>query len=289
MVMTQAKVDWLTLTKKGKVAGVEYVENYREALLVAREIFYGFGITDSDIKPVRSEGFYPWVFGFESRSETVGVPSDLLVQGVRYIAPGQAHNDYARTQTVIEIARDQGWTFTRVDVAFDVFGETLDYEELTAVVKLFYPRKKRSVNHKRGTEGDTLYIGSGSSDNYCRIYDKGAQQRSARPWHRVELQIRGDTAKALGRMRGDLLTNGTSHMAAWLGEIPHWIITDVRSWAQHNPERVQPLHVAQTDRAVWFNNTVMKAMYTWAQAEPDEARRWHESVSRMLDILKNRE
>lgn len=283
------KIDWLTLTKKTGEFGRDEVENSQQAFGVARKVFDHFGIEGGSMFPVRAEGFYPWVYALEGNAATVGVSTNLLTQGVRLILSGSCHKSYGETSGWVEIARDTGWSFTRVDVACDVTGKAVDFEELEAVVKLFYPKKKRSVTHVRGVNGDTLYIGSGSSDNYARIYDKAAQQRTPRAWVRMELQIRGHTAKALGRMPGDLLTNAASHMVAWAGDIPHWFIKDVASWVHHDPERVQPIRLALSDRAVWFDNVVLKSMMTWFKTEPEQADAWVDKVSRLLDILREQE
>lgn len=283
--VVQAKIDWLTLTKKDRFNGRTEVENSIQAFGVAREIFDHFGIEGGRLLPIRSEGFYPWVYGLEGSQATIGVSADLLKQGVRLILPGQAHSSYGKTQGWVEIARDTGWSFTRIDVACDITGKVVDYEQLERVVKGFYPRKKRAVTHHRGVRGDTVYIGSGASDNYCRFYDKGAQQDSPKPWCRAELQIRGDTAKALGRTSGDLVRAAMRHFAAWLGDIPHYAPNCVITWVMDDPERIVPIRETKTDRAIWFDGVVLKAFMNWYADEPEAARSWHSKVETLIYIV----
>jgi DNA relaxase NicK len=94
-----------------------------------------------------------------------------------------------------------GSRLTRIDLAFDLHDTGLSISEQYESLKRGNAKAATSkANLIVGvTGGTTLYIGSRQSDKFLRIYDKAAEQEIPGDWVRVELEIKGDTAQALGK------------------------------------------------------------------------------------------
>lgn len=52
--------------------------------------------------------------------------------------------------------------------------------------------------NEKGCTGLTVYLGSRSSQMFLRAYDKGREQGANFPWTRLELELKADTARAVG-------------------------------------------------------------------------------------------
>lgn len=94
--------------------------------------------------------------------------------------------------------------FTRIDVAIDV----LDVPSANVAGLAEEAEQGHMTTHatthsvirstRDGIEGITLYIGNRQSDKFVRIYDKAAEQGISAQWVRIELEAKGDYARALG-------------------------------------------------------------------------------------------
>lgn len=113
----------------------------------------------------------------------------------RYIDAG------IRPDQIMQIhANREDSRITRIDLAFDLldtgFNIQQRYNELkSGNVKCSTSRANLVVGLDGG---QTLYVGSRQSDKFLRIYDKAAEMSIPGDWVRVELEVKGDTARALG-------------------------------------------------------------------------------------------
>lgn len=100
------------------------------------------------------------------------------------------------------VARLQAVNVTRLDFAVDVRGMGARPEHLKDAFEAgkgitgaqsanFVAGRKRNGERT----GETLYVGSRSSDKFLRVYDKAAQMGLDGDWIRVELELKGDAAK----------------------------------------------------------------------------------------------
>jgi DNA relaxase NicK len=124
--------------------------------------------------------------------------------------------------TVLEIHSYKPETrLTRIDLAFDLrdtgFGIQAKYMNLKhGEVKCSTSKADLIVGTTGGT---TLYIGSRQSDKFLRIYDKAAEQQIPGDWVRVELEIKGDTARELGKI---ILLNSSEAQLAKIAKSMLW-------------------------------------------------------------------
>lgn len=90
---------------------------------------------------------------------------------------------------------------SRLDVSWDVRDEAFDWVGLeTDIAAITASDARRVITEVKGLNkngGRTIYIGSPKSEKRVRVYDKSAEQGVPGQWVRIELQLRGDAAKAL--------------------------------------------------------------------------------------------
>lgn len=159
--------------------------------------------------------------------------------------------------------RSSGEKIARIDLAIDIKKGALDIVGLAEMVKagqLVSQARKSMFISSLDAPGATLYIGSPSSDQRLRIYDKAAEQGMAGiEWTRIELQLRGKRSHIARSM---LLTNGG------FGFIP----TLVRSFADFPQSAEYAVSVGHSSRAIgapkrsgsdtrkWLETTVVSSL-----------------------------
>lgn len=280
-----SKIDYMTLTRKGKSHGVEQVENGVEAFRVAREVMYGLVGDSFGLEIIRAETFYPWVFLHHGTGAQVAVSQNITHQGVRVTFSGQHIQSIEWANRFIHEAVKDGWRFTRLDIALDIVGEPVVWRELRTICEDWCEKRNLSFAPVVRRGGETIYLGARTSNNMARFYDKGRQQKVDYPWTRLEMEVKGDTADAIAKSPGAAWVTLLGHFVAWVDGLNHWVVDELRHYYQGDPNIVRPAKVVKTDRAVWFNGTVTKSLLAWAKKEPDQARSWLSQMSSMLDIL----
>lgn len=122
--------------------------------------------------------------------------------GIHIDMPGQACAEVCGLHLLKELL-EMDATFSRVDATLDVHAGGMSIEALRREVtdgKAI--TKAQSHQYVLSNMGETLYIGSVTSDKRLRIYDKAAERGIDADWKRIELQARGDSADALGQYLG---------------------------------------------------------------------------------------
>lgn len=184
--------DWIRVTTKN-----------HNPMEMVRQFAYGLDFEDwKATKP--KQGYthallHPW-------GHSILWHIDRSDMGVNVMFTGRAMNElYENGIDVLETIRwfvEQGFKFTRLDLAIDVFGEKID------IVGLLDCNHTGSVNNdpvliqkgKKARGGATLYAGSWNSDKFMRIYDK-AKERGITDivWTRVEVELKGRTATKIAK------------------------------------------------------------------------------------------
>jgi hypothetical protein len=153
-------------------------------------------------KPVYGQKFFPayrkgqetvigyveeWVEVQPTKPHSFGKPFRLEFNPNKY-------KSKAGTKLILDIIRlVSDFHFSRRDIAIDLFN--LDMNDFNI---LDFNGRKR-VEYKTSSHVlETLYLGSGGSDESVRIYDKAKQQGlKGITWWRIEGQLRGDSAKEM--------------------------------------------------------------------------------------------
>jgi len=100
----------------------------------------------------------------------------------------------------LEILRwhvDRFAVVTRLDLAFDMRNSQLSIDSLKAeLTGGEATMTAKTWNHIQGSDGgQTLYIGSRSSETFLRIYDKGIESKQGGDWVRVEIELKGSKSE----------------------------------------------------------------------------------------------
>jgi len=284
-IRLSSKVDWLTVTRRDHMEYIKKVDNSLDAVVAAKVALDQLGFTRPHLEARGGERFYPWTFEDLVSGAKVSVAERLEVQGVRVVLSGSHLGDMSLVEKIADFARLGGWKFTRIDVALDIIGHETDWDKLLGATKAFCLERGLNVTDTGGRSGKTIYAGSRSSENMGRWYNKGAQQKVDYPWTRLEMEIKGHTAAAIGKVAMPLWNVAFGHFAAWSEGIKCKEFDLLRGYVATEHERVSGLKVVSSDRAVWFNGQVTKALVNWHREDRDEARRWVENMTSMLDIL----
>jgi hypothetical protein len=106
-------------------------------------------------------------------------------------------------ERLIKNVSDMGGRATRVDVALDILDGKSNVDKFTDSVKRGAAiTSSKSWRIMAGSEGgNTLYVGSRSSERMVRVYDKKAERAAkyeevqASNWVRVEVELKGEQAR----------------------------------------------------------------------------------------------
>ena len=96
------------------------------------------------------------------------------------------------------------FTITRLDIALDSYTNLIKkivkkYDKYEYVSKF---KSTKKIENKKGSKSDgvTLYFGSRTSDIMLRIYDKQAEQKTEKPWTRIEFEIKKEYTKDIAKL-----------------------------------------------------------------------------------------
>ena len=164
---------------------------------------------------------------------------------------------------------------TRIDIAVDV-PEHWDIEALykRGVEKDWVCKVKGKPVMVRST-GDTLYVGSRTSEKFLRVYDKQAEQGADFPWTRVELECKGETARGIA---GYIALNG-------LDRIPDLIrgfcdFPNDTAWMKAMTTPTPPLSIPKAERHsdtdTWLLQGVMPTLVKRVMESADFAKKFEE-------------
>lgn len=103
---------------------------------------------------------------------------------------------------LVRYIHERKWTrASRIDIAIDIFDEIAHPLDLLDAwnrgdIKTHAKKIEAIEGWKKDKQtGETVYIGSRTSDTYFRCYDKGKEQGVPRDWTRLELELKGLMAK----------------------------------------------------------------------------------------------
>ena len=95
----------------------------------------------------------------------------------------------------------QHHSVSRIDLALDLYNTGAKLTELYELLDTGkYSGTAKTFTHITSANGgETVYIGSRSSDVFIRVYNKAAEQRVSEDWLRIELEIKGKVATPIAR------------------------------------------------------------------------------------------
>lgn len=196
MYVFSTKVDWLSfvvpVASVGEGSEIAYLSEFMEATLSKEFGYVRAYAMFSHLQPL-GFGRAPYKLGFQNqqRGITVWVGGDVPHMCVEFSGVGC---DYLREEEMLDdLIAFHSQRLTRIDIAVDLECE-LNPVDLV---------KTRSTNRQKTTEeihsptGDTFYVGSRSSERYCRVY-RYAPPHPRSNLLRVEMVSRRANAKQVG-------------------------------------------------------------------------------------------
>lgn len=276
------KVDWISATnKKGlKSYGVQSI-NMESSRLIAEDCFLQLGYASVEIFPVRPLPHYVFAWCNREDNAVVFVPVDLELQGVLYRCSGAGLQDGFTAQVRLSQAVANGWRVTRLDVAYDFvnFGESV-YGFSLAHREYNEKHKRVTTGIIEGKSGCTYTIGSRSSLVFCRLYDKGGEQRTDLDWKRLEFEIKDEKAVQFADLGKSHITMVTGELLRWTGEFEHKFIDALSMLALGDVTTRITTHKPIPARAKWFLDTVLSAYRKWALDDPVGSLLWIDDVEK---------
>lgn len=163
---------------------------------------------------------------------------------------------------------------TRIDLAIDVLDAPGWLDTIAAHLEAGkYSGSARTITTVKSVTGpgQTIYVGSRQSELFVRIYDKAAQTGAQGDWTRIEVECKGDRARAvLGAL--------TSGAVASIGElaqsvIQHVVKLDCQQWQDVFTQpfiKLAPPDIKGHDTEAWILGVVATALIKYEQRYPEK-------------------
>lgn len=179
--------DWLSLTSKiHSVDDIKDLIGLRDAKWESTKGAHGY----------KKREYFASISIHYDGEENQGVWLEMSGQGCR------AFESYSETtyEDLFAVLKQnpQDMNLTRLDVAFDDHTGILDMDELCrATLANEYLSKSKAWEVIQSWKGQSIFIGSPTSEVRIRIYDKARERGfdDGRHWIRIEIQMRDDRAR----------------------------------------------------------------------------------------------
>lgn len=278
------KIDWLTLTKPYDGDKDAIPTNVQDAHALATMIAQSHhSIGQERVHLVTStEAFYPWQFATE-KGAVISI-SPRQSQGVRVVWTGQALPVGQSDQALLwRAVRAESWRITRCDIALDVVNSGV------SVIDHWTGRLEERAMERRGKaqlilnrNGDTILVGSRTSDRYIRIYDKAKEQKRQGDWVRIEIEIKGKAAHNLKCAYKDLLRRSTAAMIAMLYKTPATVLEAMQAIADGADPIKSPPKETSGNREIWLMEQVLPALKKTKSEQPETFNRF---IQALIDLV----
>jgi len=197
--------------------------------------------------------------------------------GVHIMYGGRVINKYLANQigarAILAHHAKYGDICKRIDLAIDLRDTPLNIKTLFKQMSDGTAQTRvKTYNLITGNTGDTLYIGSRTSELFMRVYDKGMQMETADNWKRIELEIKGSRAIVVAREFGSRDDRGVFEMTKRL--IAGMAQFDDATWRDVVGDLALRLGKAQDnepDTAGWLLGQVAPAMAKYMNETGDFA------------------
>lgn len=257
-------IDWLSFTGHRTDNRAGYITQPWESGLDAKPDVGRFGYK----RAVRfSSGA---VIMFDGATETMGA---------HYVYSGQALANLDEVfqdggQHVLAWHLGKGHKCTRIDLAIDIWDTPSFLPEIRGKAERNeFSGTARSATIVSSSDGAglTVYVGSRSSERFVRIYNKAAQTGTDRPWVRIECEVKGDSARAVG---GAILHAGNGGLSlvaqSVIGRVVHF---DDSTWeAVFSGDAIEigtpKIEERQTEK--WILGSVAKAVAKFERMYPEK-------------------
>lgn len=178
--------------------------------------------------------------------------------GVHVQLPGQALGALGVAKA-LRICGELGGKVSRCDIAVDCKGQSDAADVYGSYLSKGMKTRAQKVNMVIGTEGNTVYVGSRTSERFLRVYDKAAQMGIEGNWTRIEMECKGARAKWVASY---LMSEGFHGIGALIADYVDCPGVDWYTNALHRAEVDigAPQAKKVTDTRAWLMGTVAKTL-----------------------------
>jgi hypothetical protein len=184
----------------------------------------------------------------------------------------------------LEFALDAGGSITRIDLAVDVAQRWNIRKMYEAVIDNRVVTRAKKPGYVESETGATCYVGSRTSEKFLRVYDKGGQLKSGRPWTRVELECKGGFA---GRIAKFIRQEGLQAIPSVIRGFCDW--TEFPAWGDVMNSEIGRVSLPQPERQSntrgWLLEIVAPALARYAAANPEFQSQFYSRVDALLEGL----
>lgn len=179
---------------------------------------------------------------------------------------------------LVQFTRGVSGSTSRIDCAFDLFAYGIDlmqiYKDWKRGKVACRARKVTPVVGARMdeqgnvVEAVTLYFGSRTTEIMVRMYDKGKEQETDLDWIRIEIEIKGDKARAYGVAMdaNGIAETARAILADYFYKMPYAFWRDVVKGKLADLPKVGR---KMTEREAWIRNVVLPVLRDEIAAEWD--------------------
>lgn len=192
---TTATIDWLAFTYHWTQPALQPFRNGYDLAALASIITGHF----TSWIPQKPRNGYPFVVSAADRT-------GLCVMATEPNSPMGVHVSWSGSalaevepRAILRHALAAGATVRRIDLAVDV-PEYLELELFHTMLKKGQAiTSSRKHQYITSDTGETIYVGSRTSEKFLRIYDKQAEAGLDYPLTRIELECKGDYAEGIAQ------------------------------------------------------------------------------------------
>lgn len=182
----------------------------------------------------------------------------------------------------LQFALEVGGNVTRIDIAVDVAQRWNIRAMYDQVVDGAVITRAKKPAYVEGETGATCYVGSRTSEKYLRVYDKGGQMKSGRPWTRVELECKGGFAQ---RIANYVYQEGLGSIPQVIRGFCDW--TSFPAWNDVMNSNIDRVSLPQPERSSntrgWLLEIVAPALAKYAAANPEFLSQFVTRVDTLLE------
>jgi hypothetical protein len=171
-------------------------------------------------------------------------------------------------RAVLRNALTLGGKCRRIDIAFDI-PDAVDFDELQDALKTGRAHtRSRKYSRIESDSGNTIYVGSRTSEQMLRIYDKQAESGLDHALTRFELECKGEMAEGIAKYCDNHGLDGMQDVIHGFCSFPH--LPYLELWfAAADTVEMPPKLEKQRDTRKWLMNIVAPALGKILADDPD--------------------
>lgn len=256
-------IDWTTYSGKYPAKSVpDSLLTAHSAMLTAHQILEtDLGLFGVNFDKPSSAPFYRYCFTDEKNTIKVSL-SDTMMQGYKV----ELFGSFFQGQTISDIdllerLKSKHISITRFDFALDLYNSGVlvadVFDDIRPSRDVLNQRQVAIIN---GVTGDTVSVGSRSSQFYLRLYDKGGEQNTDLDWLRIELEIKHEASRDMVLVHELIQRSACAKMLDMLDGHSSLITETLFQIAKGSEKMTGKKRAVKSNTELWFEKTVSPSL-----------------------------